>query len=276
MGDSYTSKIVATNSSLSHKPEISNFVNTRSRALKLHNNCKHDKRIISLNNCSVYRKLLCMTETKNETPQSTLISTILIPTISFGAIGSITGAVVAASRAQPIPLYVFSTGTNFALLGGAFSCFRSVGHHFVPRQNPQRSDKARMTVIAGLAGALTGATFAALPGNNRSYLLTTLCFGTCSLVGEYAHQSILEPPTNPEHSNTAVSEKVEEKDKSVWRKLKETSPLRSVPDDEFREIMEAKLRHLDEQIAAVNEEIVYTKSQIQQRAKQAKETSTDV
>lgn len=181
-----------------------------------------------------------------------------------------TGAVVAANKARSIPQYAISTGTNFAILGCLFSSFRAAGHFVLP---PVTGDKVkkRMYVISGTAGAMTGAAFASIPRNPRGHLVSMLSFGIWSVLGEFTYQSVVEAATAvPKPVQKA--QKVAEQDKSVWRKLKESSPLRSIPDDEFRALMEGKIRHLDESIAAINEEIVYTKTQIQ--GKQASKIET--
>lgn len=122
---------------------------------------------------------------------------------------------------------------------------------------------------SGLAGIGTGAIAARLTRHPRGYLVMMLGFGTCSSLGELTYQYIRSPAAAAAVSPEIVKRKkmVAEEDKSVWQKLKESSPLRPIPNDEFRELMQGKIKALDDAILAVDQEIAYTKSQIADSAR---------
>lgn len=95
--------------------------------------------------------------------------------------------------------------------------------------------------------------------------MALLFYGGGAGVGEFAYQSILSPPQRRKQqtdSAAAPSANVSESEKSVWRKLKESSPLRPLSNQEFEGLMTQKIQSLDEQIQVVDEEIQRTKERM--------------
>lgn len=99
--------------------------------------------------------------------------------------------------------------------------------------------------------------------------MAVLFYGGSAGLGEYAYQSIRYPERWARPVNLAGGDdndegfttregnhkRVKESEKSVWQKLKESSPLRALPDEEYEGIMVGKIQGLDEQIQLVDEEI---------------------
>lgn len=196
---------------------------------------------------------------------------LLIPTLSYsnlpvilrtrltnvGLAGLATGSVLAVSRAAPIPGYALSTGLNFGLLGGTFTGLRYLGRR---RRLMNDASDGQIVGTSGLCGCTTGALYNLLFRGRRGLLGAVLLYGGLGAAGESANLAVRSYLSSAgtlhvKDTQDRTTGPVPEGDKSVWRRLKESSPLRSIPNDEFERLMVDKITSLDEQISLVDKEI---------------------
>lgn len=117
-------------------------------------------------------------------------------------------------------------------------------------------DPGREVALSGVCGATTGGLYSLLFRGSRGLLGAVLLYGSLGGVGESVRLAIRRLSMAAPSGTTAPRSKpVPEGEKGVWQRLTESSPLRSIPNDEFEQIMVDKIKSLDEQITLVDAEI---------------------
>ncbi|ORY76644.1 hypothetical protein BCR37DRAFT_162493 [Protomyces lactucae-debilis] len=196
---------------------------------------------------------------------------LLLPTLLFCS-GLAVGSILAVQRNASIPVYAARTGINFTLMGGTFVLLRQAGLASLQlatgTNEPTRTERVGMS---GLSGALTGLSFNLFTRGTRGLTGAILLYGSMAATGQLglhaasdaraAYIAGRNAPTAP--APAAVKQK--EGDKSVWQKLKESSPMRRMSDDEYEALIAGRIEELDGQLGLVEEEIQFALEEIRRR-----------
>jgi hypothetical protein len=110
-------------------------------------------------------------------------------------------------------------------------------------------------------------------GGTRGLTGAVLLYGSLAATGQFgvlAASSARDAYVHAQHAPMVPSssfERVREADKSIWQKLKESSPMRRMSDAEYEALIQGRIDDLDEQLSLVEEEMRLAKSEIAARAR---------
>ncbi|KAI9676763.1 MAG: hypothetical protein M1829_002858 [Trizodia sp. TS-e1964] len=175
------------------------------------------------------------------------------PTLQVGAFtgiaGLLFGGVSGVIHSSKPALFAFATGTQWFALGSTFWATRSL---FIGGCHLDRDDRQHMLYASAASGGITGGGIGALIRGRANVLpgavLLSLLGGVGQSLYNYAdsrHTQNVSSPLDPPSKNR------------FWQKIANSPwvPMRSLSDKNYLKILQDKLSQIEDEIAAVDEEI---------------------
>ncbi|KAI8370688.1 uncharacterized protein BYT42DRAFT_583356 [Radiomyces spectabilis] len=201
----------------------------------------------------------------NKRGVESLKSVLLGATVS-GTAGAVTGATVAVLKNAPVQQYTIATGINCGIFGATFFTVRETFLTYQRSKNPHFGLKDSQTrdiddlISSTMAGVTTGGLLSAVARGPRGVIPGSIMFGmicaglqvTYTAGNRWRQNKILTSG----HLDGPVDKPVKEK-KSLWDyiPIPKWSPIRPISSEEYNELLDTKLKSLEEEIRTIEKEI---------------------
>ncbi|KAI8077794.1 uncharacterized protein BX664DRAFT_343509 [Halteromyces radiatus] len=189
--------------------------------------------------------------------------------------GATTGATMAVLKNAPVKAYAFSTGVNCGVFGATFFIIRESFLSYQRKQNPHYGLKDSETrdiddlVSSALAGGTTGGLLSAAFRGPRGVLPGFFMFGAICTGGQ-----LLYSAANRWRQDTIVRSGLmnlpSDQDiptKKIWEyiEIPSWSPVRKLTNDEYNDLLDAKLKALEDEVRRIEREMQRNEQQEQQQ-----------
>ncbi|RUS20206.1 hypothetical protein BC937DRAFT_86179 [Endogone sp. FLAS-F59071] len=220
-------------------------------------------------------------------------STVKNGTLIAATAGATAGATMAVLRNAPVGQYTLSMSINCAIFGATFFSIRETFLAYQRRKNPSFGLKDSQTRDAddlfssAMAGGTTGSILSSLARGPKSILPGFVLFSLITTAGQAAYSFAnhrrqllilrsqspqedggvsLPSHTLPPHETIGDGDETSahgrrpppaSKEKNLWDlfQMPKWSPVRKLTDEEYKSILEARLRQLDEEVKMLDKEL---------------------
>ncbi|KAL1917513.1 uncharacterized protein VTP21DRAFT_3906 [Calcarisporiella thermophila] len=210
--------------------------------------------------------------TKNLKWSEDATTNIITGTGVLALVGATTAGTIAILKNKPPLTYATMTGLNCGIFGVTFFGIRETFLAYQRIKNPQFGLKNSQTRDAddlfssGMAGATTGALFSTLQKGPRAGIGGFILFGALSTAVQFLYTTgrhvRQEAILNAHREHSGGNETHESKQEGSKLKIESWSPLRKISDEEYIAHLEARLRKVNEDIAACDATIEETRRRV--------------
>ncbi|KAG2221254.1 hypothetical protein INT45_012375 [Circinella minor] len=178
--------------------------------------------------------------------------------------GATTGATVAILKNAPIKQYTITTALNCGVFGATFFIVRETFANHQRSKNPRFGLKDSQTrdfddlMSSTLAGATTGGLLSAVYRGPKGVLSGAIMFGTICA----AMQAVYTTGNRWRQETILIAPTSEEEQKSIWESfsMPSWSPIRMISEDEYKELLDTRLKTLEAEVEEIERELKQTKN----------------
>ncbi|ORX55028.1 hypothetical protein DM01DRAFT_1335320 [Hesseltinella vesiculosa] len=196
------------------------------------------------------------------------IKNILIGTGISAAAGATTGATLAILRNGPVKSYALATGVNCGIFGATFFIIRETFINYQRQQNPHYGLKDSQTrdidalMSSTMAGITTGGLLSAVYRGPKGVVPGSVVFGLVCAGGQ-----VVVSAANRWRQDTIVKERLMDltpdqpiPTKKIWDyiEIPSWSPVRKISDDEYEQLLDDRLKELEQQVKQIEKEMAKT------------------